>query len=76
MKNKHIDLNFEVWKEKVDALIYAELKLNYLCKLKQLSEKEKKKIKKILRHMWLNVGDCLPHPNQSLEEAFKLNFRQ
>lgn len=71
-----IDLDYELWKEKIDTLIYAELKLNYLHKQGKISEKEKKKLQKIIKHMWLQVSDIRPHPNPSLEEAFKLNFGQ
>ncbi len=71
-----IDLNFEFWKEKVDVLIYAELKLDSLYKHKRISEKEKKKLKKIINKMWIQVADSRSHPNPELEQAFKLNFRQ
>lgn len=71
-----IDLNLELWKERVDALIYAELKLDYLYKSGKIPEKEKKKFKKIINYVWLQVSDSRPHPNPELEQAFKLNFRQ
>ncbi len=71
-----LDLDFEFWKEKVDTIIYAELKLNYLYKHGKISEKEKNKLKKIINQMWLHVSDSRPHPNPLLEEAFKPNFGQ
>ena len=69
-----IDFDFEIWKEKVDVLIYAELKLNYLYKSGKISEKEKKKLKKVIRQMWVMLSYSNPHTNPSLEKAFKLNF--
>lgn len=76
MTTTFIDLYFEIWKEKVDTLIYAECKLNYLYKYGKISKKEKKKLQKIINQMWLRISDCHPHSNSSLEQAFKLNFGQ
>lgn len=75
MSNQVIDLNLEVWKGRVDTLIYAECKLKYLYEHKEISEKEKKKLKKIINKMWTQVADSRSHPNPELEHAFKLNFR-
>ena len=71
-----IDLDHELWKERIDTLIYAELKLKYLHKQGKISEKEKKKLQKIIKKRWLQVSDSHSHTNPSLEEAFKLNFSQ
>ena len=71
-----IDLDYELWKERIDALIYAELKLKYLHKQGKISEKEKGELQKIIKKRWLQVSDSHPHTNPSLEEAFKLNFGQ
>ena len=74
MTSVSIDLNYEFWKQKVDTLIYAEYKLKYLYKNKKISEKERKKLQKIINQMWLQISDSRPHPNPELEQAFKLNF--
>lgn len=64
------------WKKRVFLLDLADLELEKRFQNRKINKKEKEKIKKILNKLWVNVWDYYPNKNSSIEEAFKLNFRQ
>ncbi|MBU0466135.1 MAG: hypothetical protein KJ718_03930 [Nanoarchaeota archaeon] len=72
---KNDDKYFE-WEKRVFALDLADAKLERKFKNNEIKKKEKNKIKKYLNKLWINVWDYYPDKNQSVEEAFKLNFGQ
>ena len=62
------------WKKKVVSLHYAEYKLKKYYKEGKISEKERKKGKKIIDQMWIDIWKSHPDNNPLIEQAFELNF--
>jgi len=63
-----------VWKKRVFILDLAEIKLKKALEEGKISKIKYNKIKKILGKEWLKNWDYYPDKNQSVEQAFKLNF--
>jgi len=66
--------NLIKWKRKVVMLHYLEYKIEDLYKKNKINEKERKKLKKIITLLWVDIWRFYPDDYLSLEQPFKLNF--
>lgn len=62
------------WKKRVFILDLAEIKLKKSLEEGKINKIKYNKIKRILGKEWLKNWDYYPDKNQSVEQAFKLNF--
>ncbi|GAG24716.1 unnamed protein product [marine sediment metagenome] len=63
-----------VWNRRIDLLHYAEHKLEKYVAEGKITKQQRKKLKKIISKMWIDIWKFHPDNNPLLEEAFELNF--